>query len=99
MTHRVVTRRAAAFLILVPAALALSAGCDNGSAGGNAEEAGMGGRAATVEYRPAIGAGGSAVQKQRAGKLKKVTAAWVVIEENGLEVWIPKDMVLEIRMG
>ena len=92
------TRRAAAFLILVPATLALSAGCDSGSAGGT-EEAAVAGKTATVEYRPAIGTGGVAVQKQRAGKLKKVTAAWVVIEENGLEVWIPKDMVLEIRMG
>lgn len=90
------TRRAAASFML-PAA-ALIAGCNTGGVDA-AEEAAVAGKAATVEYRPAIGTGGVAVQKQRAGKLKKVNAAWVVIDEGGLEVWIPKDMVLEIRMG
>ena len=91
------TRRAAASLILLPA-VALLAGCNTGGTG-SAEETPVAGKTATVEYRPAIGTGGVAVQKQRAGKLKRVNAAWVVIEEGGLEVWIPKDMVLEIRMG
>jgi hypothetical protein len=74
-----------------------SVGCDS-----RGSESGVSGRSATVEYRPAVSVGAdgkpSAVQKQRAGTLKKISADWVVIDEQGTEIWVPKDMVLEIRM-
>lgn len=68
-------------------------GCGRGT-----EESSAAGRNATVEYRPVVTAGGP-MQKQRTGKLIKVTGDWVVIDEAGAEMWVPKDMVLEIRMG
>ena len=70
------------------------AGC-----GGGSEETSAAGRNATVEFRPVMLTGGNAMQKQRSGKLVKVTGDWVIVNENGTEIWVPKDMVLEIRMG
>ena len=83
---------------LALSALALPAGCNQGPTG-SPEEPTAANRSATVEYRPVLTSGGAAIQKQRAGKLKRVTSEWVVIDEGGVEVWIPKDLVLEIRMG
>ena len=85
--------------------LTFSAGCDQGPTAsnqgptGSPEEPTAANRNATVEYRPVLTEGGKAVHKQRSGKLKRVTAEWVVIDEGGVEMWIPKDMVLEIRMN
>jgi hypothetical protein len=84
-----------ALAVLSPA---FAAGCNQGPAG-SPEEPTAANRNATVEYRPVLTAGGNAVHKQRSGKLKRVTAEWVVIDEGGVEMWIPKDMVLEIRMN
>ncbi len=97
MTRRALLSRLA-LSAFAGTSLTLAAGCNQGPAG-SPEEPTAANRNATVEYRPVLTGGGTAIQKQRAGKLKKVNAAWVVIEEGGLEVWIPKDMVLEIRMG
>jgi hypothetical protein len=84
-------RPLAALLFALPAAFAV-VGCDSRS------ESGPVGKTATVEYRPVAAAGGTVIQKQRAGVLKKVTSDWVTIDEQGSEIWIPRDMVLEIRM-
>lgn len=70
-----------------------------GCSGGSAEESSAAGKNATIEFRPVVVAGGNTLQKQRTGKLVKVTGDWVVVNENGAEIWIPQDMVLEIRMG
>jgi hypothetical protein len=90
--------RSLAFVTISTLALAAgSVGCDS-----RGSESGVSGKTATVEYRPAVSVGPdgkpSAVQKQRAGTLKKISADWVVIDEQGTEIWVPKDMVLEIRM-
>ncbi|QOV92177.1 hypothetical protein [Humisphaera borealis] len=88
MTHYSI--KVAALAAIIVSAVA---GC-----GGGSEESSAAGRKATVEYRPVTVAGGP-LQKQRSGILKKVTGDWVVIDENGTEIWVPRDMVLEIRMG
>lgn len=58
----------------------------------------LSGRPGTVEYRPLPAGNGQFIQKQRVGLIKKVTAEWVVLEENGAVVAVPRDMVLEIRL-
>lgn len=80
--------------IAIGALAILVAGCG----GGAGEESSAAGKSATVELRPVNIATGP-MQKQRSGTLVKVTGDWVVINENGTEIWIPRDMVLEIRMG
>jgi hypothetical protein len=85
------TRSLIALLIAIPSAFS-AVGCDSRS------ESGPVGKTATVEYRPVAAAGGTVIQKQRSGVLKKVTSDWVSIDEQGNEIWIPRDMVLEIRM-
>jgi hypothetical protein len=81
------------------AGLILSAvGC-NSPAPTAAEEPNTAGRQATVELRPVMDSNSTSLHKQRSGRLIKVTNEWVVIDESGAEVWVPKEMVLEIRMG
>jgi hypothetical protein len=92
------TRQSFAFVGLLALGLTIaSVGCDS-----RGSESGVSGKTATVEYRPVVTVGtdgkSSAIQKQRAGTLKKVSADWVVIDEQGTEIWVPRDMVLEIRM-
>lgn len=60
-------------------------------------DAGMIGKGVTVEYRPVVTQLGI-LQKQRSGLLKKISADWVVVEEGKAEIWVPRDMVLEIRL-
>ena len=62
------------------------------------EESGAAGRNAAVEERPYVNANGPQ-QRQHTGVIKKVTADWVVIDSGQDEVWVPRDMVLEIRMS
>lgn len=76
--------------------LAALAGC-NGPAGSN-EETSAAGRKATVELRPVLTSDTSAIHKQRSGILVKLTSDWVVIKENETEIWIPRDIVLEVRI-
>lgn len=91
-------RRGGTWAILA-AATTMALGCDSGSSSGGSE-GGMAGRKATVEYRPVSKGGTETIQKQRAGTLTKVSAEWVAIndEADKIEVWVPRDMVLEIRL-
>lgn len=59
------------------------------------------GRKATVEYRPVSKGPTETIQKQRIGTLTRVSADWVGIndENDQIEVWVPREMVLEIRLG
>ncbi len=96
-------RRGGMWAILA-ATTAMAIGCDSGSSsggGGGGNESGMAGRKATVEYRPVSKGGTETIQKQRAGTLTKVSADWVAIndEADQIEVWVPRDMVLEIRLS
>lgn len=77
--------------LLAGAACLFGIGCES------REESGVAGRNATVEERPYVNANGTQ-QKQRSGTLKKVTTEWVVIQEGQDEIWVPRDMVLEIRL-
>ena len=69
-------------------------GCD--TRGGT--ETGVVGRNCTVELRPIRTSETEVLHKQRSGRLEKLTADWVVVNESGNEIWIPRDMVLELRM-
>ena len=96
-------RRGATWAIRA-AATTLSLGCDSGGGTANTAagaEAGLAGRKATVEYRPVSTGGAGAMQKQRAGTLIKVSAEWVAVNDEAekIEVWVPRDMVLEIRLS
>lgn len=93
------TRPARPALLLLAAALS-AIGCDTGQTApaAPAGEPVAVGRTGTVEYRPALAAGGTAITKQRVGVIRKLSADWVVVDEQGNEVWVPRDMVLEIRM-
>ena len=82
---------------LVLALLAL-AGCDAKGGGGSTTEAGVVGRNCTVELRPLRLSETEVLHKQRSGILQKLNADWVVLNENTNEIWIPRDMVLEVRM-
>jgi hypothetical protein len=94
---------AAALCACLAASVFALAGCnaevssgDGGNTGGN--EPGVAGRNCTIEYRPLMSSDTVSVQKQRSGILQKVNANWVVLNEQNSEIWIPRDMVLEIRM-
>lgn len=95
-------RRGGTWAIL--AAATMTIGCDSRSSGGGGNggnEGGMAGRKATVEYRPVSKGGTETIQKQRIGTLTKVSSDWVGIndEADKIEVWVPRDMVLEIRLN
>lgn len=91
------TAQCTARISLLAGLILLGAGCNNPS--GSTEESSAAGRNATIEFRPVLTGGDTAVHKQRSGRLIKVTSEWVVMEEGGAEIWVPKEMVLEIRMG
>jgi hypothetical protein len=83
---------------LVLALLALP-GCDTQvGGGGSGAESSVVGRNCTVELRPLRVNETEVLHKQRSGTIQKLTADWVVLYENTNEIWIPRDMVLEIRM-
>jgi len=84
--------------LLAAAALLIGAGCNNPSSNTN-EETSVVGRNATIEFKPVMTGGDTSVHKQRSGRLVKVNSQWVVMDEGGAEIWVPKEMVLEIRMG
>ncbi|HEX8913848.1 MAG TPA: hypothetical protein VF796_15980 [Humisphaera sp.] len=86
MTARTLARTTAVLAATTLAALA--GGCDRGS-----EQSALVGRNASVEYRTT-----GEKARQRSGTLRKVTADYVVIDEQGNEIWIPRDVVLEIRL-
>jgi hypothetical protein len=74
-------------------------GCDTQvGGGGGGTESGVAGRNCTVELRPLRVNETEVLHKQRSGTIQKLTADWVVLYENNNEIWIPRDMVLEIRM-
>ena len=92
-----ITHCSAARVVTCLSALLLVNGCDGG--GGSSDvESGVAGRNCTVELRPVMKSDTESVQKQRSGTLQKLTANWVCVNEGGNEIWIPRDMVLEIRM-
>jgi hypothetical protein len=74
------------------------AGCDTKVGGGGAPDASVVGRNCTVELRPLRISETEVLHKQRSGTLQKLTSDWVVLYENTNEIWIPRDMVLEVRM-
>jgi hypothetical protein len=82
---------------LVLALLALP-GCDTQVSGGGGGESGVVGRNCTVELRPVRINETEVLHKQRSGTLQKLTSDWVMLYENNNEIWIPRDMVLELRM-
>ena len=74
-------------------------GCDTqAGGGGGGAESGVAGRNCTVELRPLRVNETEVLHKQRSGTLQKLTADWVMLHEGTNEIWIPRDMVLEIRM-
>ena len=90
---------ALAFAGLILALLTLP-GCDTqvSGGGGSGAEPGVVGRNCTVELRPMRVNETDVLHKQRSGTLQKLTADWVMLHEGPNEIWIPRDMVLEIRM-
>jgi len=72
-------------------ALAFLVGCDS-----RGSESGVVGKTVAVELRPIMKSPTESVHKQRFGTILKLNADWVVIDENGTEIWIPRDAVLEV---
>ena len=91
-----ITHSPAAGVVACLTALLLVTGCDGG--GRSDVETSVAGRNCTVELRPVMKSDTESVQKQRSGTLQKLTANWVCVNEGGNEIWIPREMVLELRM-
>ena len=88
---------AAVSIAAVVLGLLAAPGCDTQVGGGGAES-GVVGRNCTVELRPLRVSDSEVLHKQRSGTLQKLTSDWVMLHEGTNEIWIPRDMVLEIRM-
>jgi hypothetical protein len=57
------------------------------------------GKTATVEYRPVPTEGGRYLSKQRTGVVRKASADWLVLDDQGMTVAVPREMVLEVRIA
>jgi hypothetical protein len=97
MTNTRVAVVAASLLAACGAACYVSPAARGDAPAPSAGDIDLAGRTATVEYRPVPSNGGSFIAKQRAGVVRKVTAEWVVLEEAGALVAVPREMVLEMR--
>ena len=97
------TALVAASLLTVLGAAALLSPTAQGQqpavAAGDVGEGLLLGKTATIEYRPVPTEGGRYLSKQRIAVIRKMTPEWLVLDDQGMTVAVPREMVLEIRIA